>query len=105
MDQERSYDIRNIQFTGDAKSISGELSGLVTMYSDLQYVRQRKSILEKMEYGITQLRQAGDQAGADYFEKKRTGLKKNSIRNTILIVVGVIVVAVAMIIVGNTFGL
>lgn len=93
--------VMSCKFDGDAGSIVQELSTIlatVTAYKPknifaVSYAGEqeaRKAIynvgIERMEFGIQQLRSKGDMANADYFQTKLEGMKDNAAKKLFRII-------------------
>jgi len=68
-------EVASMQFGDTAESISATLDQLVTIAASKPGNPVKKAIYEKMEFAIMKLRQLGANAEADFFEKKRAGIK------------------------------
>ncbi len=71
--------ITKMTFSNDSSELSNQLNELVSTGASSDKFRNgktlKKACYEKMEFGIMKLRQAGANAEADYFEKKRKSIK------------------------------
>jgi hypothetical protein len=67
--------INKMTFSTDSSELSNQLNELVSTGASSDKFRNgktlKKACYEKMEFGIMKLRQAGANAEADFFEKKR----------------------------------
>jgi hypothetical protein len=71
--------ITKMTFSNDSSELSNQLNELVSTGASSDKFRNgktlKKACFEKMEFGIMRLRQAGANAEADFFEKKRKSIK------------------------------